>query len=329
MIRSFVCVKNKILKDLSLVEIKKYLKDKRATIWVDLQKATNSEFSHLQETFNFHPLVMEDAKKSIELPKIDFFETYIFVVMHSIPHDFSGKYPPKREIDFFLGNNFLVTVHHHESLSVNRLMEKLERNHTATAKKADFLMYEIIDHFVDSYFAILDHWDDQIEVLESKIIAQKNLDSLLKEVLYIKREILYLKKSIAPQRDVINKISRRDFPFIHPLTSIYFRDIYDHLMRVYAELELQRDLISGAFEAYTSVLSNRLNVTSNKMNAIMQRLTVIATIFMPLTFFAGVYGMNFKFFPEINWKYGYLFFWSICLTIGITMYMFFKKRRWA
>jgi len=329
MIRTFVCTKNKIIKNIPIPVLKRYLKDKKATVWVDMQKPTNEEYDLIEKTFGFHHLSMEDAKKFIELPKIDFFENYIFVVLHSISHEFAGERTKKREIDFFLGRNFLVSIHSHDSTSADHLFQKLEQNPEGTNKKADFFMYEIVDHFVDSYFPLLDYWDDKVEELEANVVAQRHLETTLKDIVYIKREILFLKKSIAPQRDVINKLSRRDFPFVHYLTSIYFRDVYDHILRVYAELDMQRDLISGAFEAYTSVLSNRLNITSNKMNAIMQRLTIIATIFMPLTFFAGVYGMNFKYFPEIYWKYGYLFFWMIVLATGVFMYLFFKKKKWA
>jgi magnesium transporter len=322
-------MKDKVTKDIPLSQIKKILRNKKITVWVDLQKATGKEFKQIEETFNFHPLSMEDARKSIELPKVDNFDDYIFVVLHSISREFKEGYPVKREIDFFLGKNFLVTVHNHSATSMEHLVEILGKNNNRGIKAPDLLMYEIVDFFVDSYFPLLDYWDDRIEALETSIVAQKQLHNVLKDILYIKREILYLKKSIAPERDVINKLSRRDFPFIHPLTSIYFRDVYDHIMRIYAELEMQRDLLSGAFEAYTSVLSNRLNVISNRLNTIMQKLTVIATIFMPLTFIAGVYGMNFHYFPEITWRYGYYLFWAVCIIIGIFMYWFFKKKRWT
>jgi magnesium transporter len=320
---------NKLLRNVLLKNMKNYLSGRKATIWVDLQKATPAEYDEVEKTFNFHPLSMEDAKKFIELPKVEVFDNYIFVVLHSISHDNSDKFPKKREIDFFLGRNFIISVHNYDSSSVELLIHKFESNPDAIIRKADYLMYEIVDHFVDSYFPILEKWDDQIEELESNVIAHRYLDQTLKEIMHIKREVLYLKKSITPQRDVIAMLSRRDFPFICARTSIYFRDVYDHMMRVFAELEIQRDLITGTFEAYTSVLSNRLNVISNKMNEIMKRLTVFSTIFLPLTFLAGVYGMNFHFFPELSMKYGYFVFWAICIAIGVSMYLFFKKKKWA
>lgn len=329
MIRTYLFKNNKVVKNIPLKHLKKYLKDRKATIWVDVQRGTEAEYLEIQETFNFDVLSMEDVKKSIELPKIDPYEKYLFIVLHSIVHVHTEKYPQKREIDFFLGRNFLVSCHIHESPSIEHLMQKVEKAKNNGDKKADFLMYEVIDYFVDMYFPLLEYWDDKIEQLEADIIGQRRLNTTLRDIMYIKRELLYLKKSIAPQRDVISKLSRRDFPFVHPTTAVYFRDVYDHIMRVYAELELQRDILSGNFEAYTTVLSNRLSVISNKMNEIMKRLTIIATIFMPLTFFAGVYGMNFHYFPEITWKYGYLLFWIVVLIVGVTMYIFFKRKKWA
>ncbi|MBN2052492.1 magnesium/cobalt transporter CorA [Candidatus Woesearchaeota archaeon] len=329
MIRTYLCIKNKLVKNIPLKKLKQYIGKKNVTIWADLFQATPDEYKQIHGLFKFHPLTMEDVRKSIELPKVEVFDNYIFVVLHSIIQSQQDKYPKKREIDFFLGCNYLVSVHIHESLGVEHLAEKLEKNNSATSQKPDFMMYEIVDYFVDQYFPLLEIWDDKIEALEANIISQKNLHNTLKDIMYIKRELLYLKKSIAPQRDVINKLARRDFPLIHPRTSVYFRDVYDHIMRAYAELEIQRDILSGNFEAYTSVLSNRLALISNKMNEVMKRLTVIATIFMPLTFLAGVYGMNFHYFPEISWRYGYYIFWVLCVIIGLFMYWFFRRRKWA
>jgi magnesium transporter len=328
MMRTYICKDHKVIRNLPLNEVKKYIKDKKATIWVDLEKASDEEYKIIAEAFQFHPLSMEDARKSIELPKIELFDKYVFMVLHSFTLEPESSRPKKKEIDFFLGKNFLVTVHEHESKSVFHLAGKLEKEKNGMSYTADFFMHEIIDFFVDQYFPIIEHWEDYIEDLETSIIAHKPSRTALNEITKIKRDVIFFKRSIAPQREVINRLTRRDFPFIRPLTGVYFRDAYDHISRVYTELEIQRDLINNAFEAYMSVLTIQMTKISNKMNEVMQKLTVIATIFMPLTFFAGVYGMNFKYFPEINWKYGYLFFWMVVILIGISMFMLFKKRKW-
>ncbi|MBN2459131.1 magnesium/cobalt transporter CorA [Candidatus Woesearchaeota archaeon] len=328
MIRTLVLKGNKLIDGASLKQIKKYLKDNKATIWVDLENATDEEFSLMQKSFDFHPLAIEDAKKSIELPKIDVFDRYIYVVLHSVASETPSIYFKKTEIDFFLGNNFLVTFHTHPSPSIEHLVNKLRRNHSINIKTPDFLMYQIIDYFVDLYFPLLDYWEDYVENLETLIISHKNSKKVLKDILKVKREVINLKKSITPQRDVINKLARRDFPYIRKLTSVYFRDVYDHILRVHTEIETEKDLINTAFEAYMSTISNRMATISNKMNQVMQKLTVVATIFMPLTFLTGVYGTNFHYFPEITWKYGYLFFWIAVIIISVLMYLFFRKKKW-
>jgi magnesium transporter len=329
MIRSYLCKNNKVIRNIPLPKLKRYLNDKKAIMWVDLQKATEEEYKQLEETFKFHPLSMEDAQKSIELPKVEVFDDYIFVVLYNFSLEHEKKYPIKKEIDFFLGKNFLVTVHEHQSESIERLAIRLEKAKNGKARTADFLMYEITDHMVDQYFPIVDHWEDYIEDLESNIITHNPAKTALQEITTIKRNVLFFKRSISPQREVINRLARREFPFVRELAGVYFRDVYDHVIRIYTELEIQRDLINNAFEAYMSVLTIKMTRVSNKMNEVMQKLTVIATIFMPLTFLAGVYGMNFRYFPEIYWKYGYLFFWIAVVIIGLVMFFFFKRKKWA
>lgn len=329
MIRNFVCKDHKILKNVSQKDIKKYVKKKKVNIWIDLEKPTDAEFKFIQQTFNFHNLSIVDCKRSIDLPKLDTFEDHIFIVLHSAPTEFKGVSFKRKEIEFFLGKNYLVTVHNYKSPSADYLAEKLEKDKQGTSRTADFFMYEIMNHAVDLFFPLLDHWEDYIEDLEANIISHKASKTVLKEVMRLKGEVLHLRKSIGPQRDVVNRLSRRDFPYIHALTSIYFRDVYDHVMRVYTELETQRDLLNNAFEAHMSVLSNEMNVISAKMNQVMNKLTIIATIFMPLTFITGIYGMNFRYMPELFWPYGYYIILGIMFLVAVVMYMYFRRRKWV
>jgi len=329
MIRTYLCKEHKMIKNLPLSKIKPYLNDKKAVIWVDLQKATEEEYKQIEDVFKFHPLSMEDARKSIELPKVEIFDEYIFVVLYNFYLEKEKKYPIKKEIDFFLGKNFLVTVHEHESDSVEQMAIRLEKSTNGKHQGADFFMYKIIDHMVDQYFPIVDSWEDYIEELEANIIAHRLSKNALQEITKTKKNVLFFKRNISPQREVINKLSTREFGFICESTILYFRDVYDHIIRVYTELEIQRDLINNAFEAYMSVLTIQMTRTSNKMNEIMKKLTIISTIFLPLTFLAGVYGMNFRYFPEITWKYGYLLFWIVAVVVGIFMFWFFKRKKWT
>ncbi|KYK24821.1 hypothetical protein AYK26_02990 [Euryarchaeota archaeon SM23-78] len=329
MIRIFVFKNRKIFKNPSQKDLQRYLKDKKAAIWVDFEKPDDKDYVFIEDNFDFHHLSIEDCKKAIELPKIDTFETYLFIVLYSVPERAEKPAFNKREIDFFLGNNFLITLHNHKSPGVEHMIEKVDAAKNGMSITADFLMYEVIDHFVDLHFPLLDEWEDHIEKLEEEIIQGKHKKDTLKQIMSIKKEVLNMRKSIAPQIDVINKFTKKDFPFIQSRTSMYFKDVYDHLMRIYSELEAQRDLLKNAFDAHTTIISKQMTETSNKMNQVMQKLTTIATIFMPLTFIAGVYGMNFWNMPELKWPFGYYLILIIMLIVGIMMYLFFKKRKWA
>jgi len=328
MIRAYVIKNGKVLKDVPVLELKKYLRDKKNVVWVDMETPTDEEYKLvLEDTFSFHPLSIEDCKTPLDLPKVDVFEEYLFFVFHSLAKESEKGYFKKREIDFFLGINFLVSVHVHNSRSADNLAKKMDTS-KIVKKTADFLMYEFIDYLVDLYFPLLDTWDDYIENIESKIIVSTPPKNIVNRMVSIKREILSARKSIIPQRDVISKMVRIDIPFVRPKTKVYFKDVYDHIMLVYTELEIQRDILNSAFEAYVSLVSNQTNVISMKMNEIMQKLTVIATIFMPLTFVASVYGMNFKYIPLAEWRYGFEATIVVCVILGVILYFYFKKKKW-
>jgi magnesium transporter len=316
-------------------EIAKYLKNKKNTLWVDLEQPTEREYDLiLEKTFNFHPLSIADCKRPIDLPKIDVFDHHVFLVFHNASSTAEKGYFKKREVDFFLGENYLVSVHLHKSKTIDFMMEKVSgRNKNGkkgkyTHKTSDFLLYEMMDNFIDRYFPLLDTWDEELEDLELAIVKNKAPQKLLNKMMSIKREVLNMRKSIIPQRDVLNKISRQDFPFIRPKTTIYFKDAYDHIMLVYTELEIQRDLLNSAFEAQMSAMSNQMNTTSNKINQVMQKLTVITTIFMPLTFITGLYGMNFEHMPGTSAWYGFFIVIGISIIITAVMLMFFRKNKW-
>jgi len=326
--RIFIIKGHRLLRNASQGQVKKYLKNKKAVIWVDIQRPGEADYKFLENTFNFHHLSIEDCRKSVELPKVDIFENYLFLVLYSVPPKSKKPEFSKREIDFFLGKNFLVTVHNFRAPCIEHQVDKLENTKSRIAITADFLMYEIIDYFVDMHFPLLDKWEDYIEELEEDVIKHKHHRNVLKQIMSIKKELLNYRKSIAPQIEVINKFTKKDFPFIRQKTSIYFKDVYDHLMRIYSELETQRDLLKNVFDAHTTIISKQMTETSNKMNEVMQKLTIIATIFMPLTFITGVYGMNFKYMPELYWRYGYFVILGLMLGVGIMMYLFFKRRKW-
>lgn len=316
----------KFHEDLKIDQIPQILQDKQGILWVDIHKPDDKELKILSDVFNFHPLAIDDCSHYTDLPKIDEFEDHVFIVIHSVLYDKELSEIKKPELDIFLSRNYVVTVHEEELKTININLDKVRKNPGMLTKGADFLLYNIIDVSVDNYMSLLDYWDDRIEDLEDKVLGGK-IDDAMPKIIDMKRNIIDLRRSITPQRDVINKLARRDSQLISAKNVVYFRDIYDHIARIHELLEADRDLIAGTFEIYLSAVSNR-------MNEIMKRLTIVATIFMPLTLIAGVYGMNFNpaasrwNMPELNWEYGYVFVVGLMIAITLGMMVYFKRKKW-
>jgi len=320
----------KLIKDMPAGRFKAFLKGRKNILWLDIKNPGKKEFDLLANVFDFHPLSIEDARKPQELPKIDEFNKYILVVFHRIAYNLkTGKIEPK-EIDIFLGKNFIVSVHSNSSHGIEDIMDDMEKKPHIMEFGPDIILHRIIDYFIDRYFPLIRYFDGEIDDLEEKIIKGRvgGPQAILKKMMKLKRDILELKQSIGPQRVVINRLSRRETPFISARGSVYFRDVYDHILRFYTELETYRDMISSTFKAYLSVASNRMTEASNRMNEVMKTLTIIATIFLPLTFITGLYGMNFGIMPELLWDYGYYSILLAMFVIAIGMLMFFRKKSW-
>jgi magnesium transporter len=345
MIRICVFNKEKVIKDVDASELKKHLRKKGSTVWVDLESPSEEEYKLiLEDTFNFHPLSIEDCKTPLDLPKVDVFPEYFFLVFHSVSVEAEKGYFKKWETDFFVGDNFIVSVHLHKSPSADALYGRVGLNGSFSKAKnkkvkagtkmtkiissPDFVMYHILDHSVERYFPLLDTWDDYVEEIEMQILRNKPSKHIINKMISVKREMLDMRKSIIPQRDVINKMTKASFPFIKPKTAVYLRDVFDRIMLVYTELEIQRDLINSALDAHMSIISNQMNQLSNKMNEVMKKLTIIATIFMPLTFLTGLYGMNFEHLPGAAKPYGFFMFVIVCLAVLVLMMFYFRKKKW-
>lgn len=203
---------------------------------------------------------------------------------------------------------------------VREVWQRLQLDERIVQNGSDYLCHAILDRLVDEYFPLLDQMDETIESLEDQVLANPTTDTLSK-LLESKHELMSLRRIISPQREVMNRLSRDDFPMIDQQSRLYFRDIYDHLVRLQDLSESLRDIVSGALDIY-------LNSTSLRLNEVMRSLTIVSTIFLPLTFVAGIYGMNFEYMPEIHWRYGYIFVWVIFILIIVGMLAWFKHRKW-
>jgi magnesium transporter len=312
-----------IQEGLTIQQMKSAITQEENLLWVHLANPTQEETkSILSDLFSFHPLTIEDCQSlGYQPPKVDDFIEYLFIIMHAVQSDHDSQKMDTNELNIFLGSNYLVTFHQEDSLtSIENIYGRLKRDSRIHQFGTDFLCHAILDVVVDEYFPILDAMDEEIEVLEDKVLETPE-PGVLERILFLKHNVMELRRIVAPQRDVINRLSRDEYRQIDQQSKIYFRDIYDHLVRIQDMSESIRDLVSSALDIY-------LSSTSLKLNNVMKALTIVSTIFLPITFLAGIYGMNFHYMPELTWRLGYPMVWILCLLIIAFMLLFFKKRGW-
>ena len=302
--------------------IPKLLKDDGLIFWVDFQAPTEADDRVLLDVFKFHPLTVEDCRATRHHPKVEEFPDYLYFIVHAIRTDSSPDRFNTVELDGFLGPNYVVTYHHDEFTSINKVKQTVEVSPVTCQKGAAFILHHIIDNIVDEYLPVMDDFDERINVLEDNIFSLgQPSNEILEEILGLKRSLLRVKRISSKQLEVLYRMSHGQFALISGPVLPFFRDIFDHLVRVTDLAESYRDLISGSLEAYLSVVSNRLN-------EIMKVLTIFSAVMLPLTFIAGVYGMNFDNMPELHSRYGYLAAWIIMLVVAGGMLYYFWRKGW-
>ena len=305
-------------------ELHKALQNPDCLLWISLERPTEEEArAILVDMFHFHPLAVEDCLNTgYQSPKVDDFGSYIFLIFHALRPTGDTANLETMELNLFLGSNFLVSVHLEEKFqAVDTLWTQLARDERLTQNGSDFLCHRLLDFVVDEYMPVLDQMDDEIDRLEDQVLERPN-NQLLGRILDLKHTLIYLRRIISPQREVLNRLSHDQFPMIDEVSRIYFRDLYDHMVRYQELIETLRDITGGAMDIY-------LNSTSLRLNEIMKALAVVSTIFLPLSFVAGMYGMNFQhMIPSYDWEYGFAIFSIICLAIVFGMLYFFKRRGW-
>lgn len=312
----------KIQEHFTAADLPELLKDESAVIWIDMESPTADDEQILLDVFKFHPLTVEDCRENRHYPKIEEFDGYIYFIVHGVTADISPDRFNTIELDGFLGPNYVITYHHAMFRSINNVMQLLRTTPIACQRGPAFLLHQILDQIVDFYSPVLDDFDDRIDRLEQDIFALKRPNSeILTDIMALKRSVLRLRRISGKQMDILHRMSRGEFVLIPNDMRPFYRDVYDHLIRVVDLSESYRDLISGSLDAYLSVVSNR-------MNEIMKVLTIFSAIMLPLTFIAGVYGMNFDNMPELHSRYGYFAVIVVMLVVAVGMLMFFKRRGW-
>src|SRR5262245_43794717 len=298
------------------------LKDESTVFWVDFEGPTLDDDKILLNVFKFHPLTVEDCRATRHHPKVEEFPDYLYFIVHAIRTDSSPDRFNTVELDGFLGPNYVVSYHHEKFVSVDKVKQSLRVSPVTCQRGAAFILHHVIDSIVDEYLPVMDDFDERINELEDNIFSLRRPNNeILEEILSLKRSLLRVKRISAKQLEVLYRMSHGQFPLISGPVLPFFRDIFDHLVRVTDLAESYRDLISGSLEAYLSVVSNRLN-------EIMKVLTIFSAVMLPLTFIAGVYGMNFDNMPELHSRYGYYIAWAIMLLVATGMLLFFWKRGW-
>lgn len=304
------------------------LRDKEGLLWVDFSGEPNSSCEPiLRETFGFHPLAVDDALQETHTPKVDDWGDYIYVVLNTLDYD---RQPPDnsllvRELDIFLGGNYIVTHHDEPIPALDLVWDACQRDPRHTQAGPDHLLYRIVDFLVAGTMPVVSRLDDEIDDIEDQIFNKPTRDTL-EQIFVLKRALLSMRRIITPQREVLNKLARDDYRVIDPQDRIFFRDVYDHLVRLQDLNESMRDLVSGALDTYLSVINNR-------MNDVMKTLTVITTLFMPISFITGFFGMNF--FEPVARLSGWtdrLAFLATSMVIFLTpavMVLWMRRRTWV
>jgi magnesium transporter len=297
-------------------------KGRPTVTWINVDGIHQVEtLEKLGECFELHPLTLEDILNTDQRPKIEDFGDYMYIVLKMFSYDDRNNEIITEQISLILGQNFVLSFQENIGDVFNQIRERIRSGKGNIRKMgADYLVYTLLDAIVDNYFIILENIGEQIEFIEERLISNPASDTL-NTIHKLKREMLFLRKSVWPLREVISGMERGESSLIKGTTKIFLRDVYDHNIQIIDTIETLRDMLSGMLDIYLTSISNRLN-------AVMKVLTIIATIFMPLTFLAGIYGMNFKYMPELEWKWGYPLILLVMFTIGISMLFYFKRKKW-
>ena len=288
--------------------------------WVNLDGLSNMTIvENLQSHFSLHSLLVEDILND-QRPKAEEYEDYLFVTLKML-YRIDGTQVDYEQISFVLGNNYLLTFQEKEGDLFDAFRERIRQDQgRVRKKKADYLMYRLIDITVENYYNILDNIGEQIDLIEDRMRTDTSAE-VFQKIQSIKKELIYLHKALYPLRDALGKVLKDESDFIREENVPYFSDVYDHVIHLIDSLDTYRDLSSSLTDQY-------MNIQNSKLNEVIRVLTIISTIFIPLTFIVGVYGMNFEYFPELHWQHGYATVWVVMLLIAAGMLGYFKYKRW-
>ena len=310
----------KFVKGFPAAELSDYCEAETNIVWADVSDPTGEDFLELAEEFNFHPLSIEDCRNAHQRPKVEEYPGYYFIVLYEAELVGPDDDLELRELNIFLGPNFLVTVHSRPIRAIETAGRLWGEWTDRASHGAGLLAYLLIDAIVDDYMPLLDVLSDRMDDLEDDIFGDFKPEAI-QEIFRIKKQLLFLRRTVTPLRDVFNTMLRREQPIFPRETHVYFQDVFDHIIRVADSIDTLRDMLGSTMDAY-------LSVSGNRMNMVMKRLTSVATILMSVTLIAGIYGMNFEFMPELKWRFGYVFALLSMVGVGLALYFYLRRVKW-
>lgn len=318
-----------------LTAISDYLQEPETTIWLDLEAPDEREVALLREEFGFHELAIEDAVGDHERPKVDAYPTYYLFIFYSAGYnggtsasgdEARGDQGPRdlqidlRQLSLFVGRNYIVTIHRRPITQVAETLARWHAPGSPIGYTAAGLLHSLLDTIVDDYFTLMDQIVDWVEELED-VIFSRFREGAIEEIFGLKKDLLLLRRVVAPERDVLNVLLRQETRVFKPEAIVYMQDVYDHLVRVTDSIDTYRDLLSSALDSY-------LSLQSNQLNQLVKTLTLSSIILMACSLIAGIYGMNFSYMPELDWRLGYPFALGLMLAVSLGLAALFRTRKW-
>jgi magnesium transporter len=297
-------------------------RDKETISWINIDGLHDTEaIASIGNHYEMHPLILEDILNTHHRPKVEEFEHYLFITLKMLGLNKDATSIVSEQVSFILTRTTVISFQEREGDIFDGIRERLRSSKGNIRKMGvDYLLYRLVDTLVDHYFYVIESISEATEKLEEKVLQDVESDTI-NQIQNIKKQLLKVRKAVSPLREAISVLLKNDSQLIKESTLRYLRDVYEHIIHVNDSIETQRDILSGIKDLYLSILSN-------KMNQVMKVLTIIATIFIPLTFIAGIYGMNFDNMPELHWQYGYFLVWAIMAVIFVLMMLYFKGKKW-
>ena len=305
--------------DTRIEDLSELITQERTTLWVNVVDPTPDEISCIGKEFGFHPLAVEDTLRGGQRPKVDQYDGYQFIVFYGLTS--ADDRVQTQEVDIFLGKSFMVTFHKSDLRVITETADRWRAHATKMGTHGvGFLLYSVLDSLVDGYFPVLDDIAERADSLEETILAAGQ-PTLQAEILQLRRDLLVIRRVAAPERDVMNVLVRRDPPIFSRKELLYYQDVYDHLLRVTDSVDIYRDMLS-------SVLDANLTMVSYTLNVVVKRLTSSSIVLMSMSLIAGIYGMNFAFIPELDWRLGYPFALALMILVGAIEVGIFRRIGW-